>query len=82
MFIKFLGILLFIGMIGFLILGVFLGGVVRLFRSGGQKTNNRRSAANRSNSSNDSPTTQKKFSKNEGEYVDYEEIKDGRVCQK
>lgn len=72
---KFLGLLLIIGLLGFLILGVFLGRVIRFFgpSSDRAKTNRRRSDNQSTTNSN---ATQKKFSKNEGEYIGYEEIKD------
>ena len=72
---KFLALLLLLGVFGFLILGVFLGRVIRFFGSTDRrKTNNNNSANNRN--SNPTNETQKKFSKNEGEYISYEEVKD------
>lgn len=71
---KFLGFILIFFLIGFLILGVFLGRVLRLFRSSGRDRTTRRSSSAYNNTTPDPP--QKKFSKDEGEYVQYEEIKD------
>ncbi|MDR2949923.1 MAG: DUF4834 family protein [Dysgonomonas sp.] len=72
---KFLGLLLIIGLLGFLILGVFLGRVIRFFGPSSDRAKaNRRQSNNRSTTNTNTP--QKKFSKNEGEYIGYEEIKD------
>lgn len=69
---KFLGLLLFIVISAFLILGVFLGRVIRMFGP-----TNKTKGNTRKNSNNYTPDPpQKKFSKNEGEYINYEEIKD------
>lgn len=69
---KFLGLLLIVGLFGFLILGVFLGRVIRFFGpSSDRARSNRRQPNNQSTN-----TQQKKFSKNEGEYIGYEEVKD------
>jgi len=68
---KFLGILFFGVLFVFLILGVFLGRAIRSFSSSNKTKNNRQTNYN--------PTpdaSQKKFSKDEGEYVNYEEIKE------
>jgi predicted lipid-binding transport protein (Tim44 family) len=71
---KFLGFLLLIGVFGFLILGVFLGRVIRFF---GPSSDRAKGNPGRTNKNQPAPdTTQKKFSKNEGEYVNYEEIKE------
>ncbi|MDR0824165.1 MAG: DUF4834 family protein [Prevotella sp.] len=71
---KFLGFLLLLGLFGFLMLGVWLGRIIRFFGSSSEraKANHRQS----NNSTSTANTPQKKFSKNEGEYVGYEEIKD------
>lgn len=71
---KFLAFLLLLGLFGFLLVGVLLGRVIRFFGSS-DKNKKRRSSGNKSHSQ-DSSNTPKRFSKNEGEYVDYEEIKD------
>lgn len=69
---KFLGLLLFIVIFAFLILGVFLGRVIRTFGPTPKPKSN-----NRKKNNNYTPDpSQKKFSKNEGEYVSYEEVKD------
>lgn len=69
---KFLGLLLFIVISAFLILGVFLGRVIRTFGP-----TNKSKSSNRKKTNNHTPNPpQKKFSKNEGEYVSYEEVKD------
>ncbi|MFV0535800.1 MAG: DUF4834 family protein [Dysgonomonas sp.] len=69
---KFLGLLLFIVISAFLILGVFLGRVIRMFGPTNKTKGNTRK--NNNNYTPDPP--QKKFSKNEGEYISYEEVKD------
>ncbi|GAB6008913.1 DUF4834 family protein [Dysgonomonas reticulitermitis] len=68
---KFLGLLLLIVIFAFLILGVFLGRVIRTFGP----TNKTKSSNHKNNNYTPDPP-QKKFSKKEGEYVSYEEIKD------
>jgi hypothetical protein len=69
---KFLGLLLLIVIFAFLILGVFLGRVIRTFGTTDKTKRN-----NYKKSNNYTPASpQKKFSKKEGEYVNYEEIKD------
>ncbi len=72
---KFLGFLLLIGLFGFLIIGVLLGRVIRFFGGPDTKAKSARRKSNRQQQS-DYTTPQKKFSKNEGEYVSYEEVKD------
>lgn len=69
---KFLGLLLLIVISAFLILGVFLGRVIRTF---GPTNKTKGNARKKSNNYTPEPS-QKKFSKNEGEYISYEEIKD------
>ena len=71
---KFLGFLLIFALLGFLILGVLLGRVMRFFAPDDKNKSNRR--RKNSQQQNTQATPQKKFSKNEGEYIDYEEIKD------
>ncbi len=73
---KFLGFLLLIGLFGFLILGIFLGRVIRFFGPSSDRAKGNRRQANNNSRSASEDTTQKKFSKNEGEYVNYEEIKE------
>lgn len=70
---KFLGFLLLFALLGFLILGVLLGKVMRFFAPDDKGKSTRRQAGRQQETYN---TSQKKFSKNEGEYVNYEEIKD------
>lgn len=73
---KFLGFLLLIGLFGFLILGIFLGRVIRFFDPSSDRAKSNRRQTNNNSRSAAEDTTQKKFSKNEGEYVNYEEIKE------
>jgi predicted lipid-binding transport protein (Tim44 family) len=73
---KFLGFLLFIGLFGFLILGVFLGRVIRFFGPSSDRAKSNRKQSGNKTASDNANTLQKKFSKNEGEYVNYEEIKE------
>lgn len=72
---KFLMFLLLIGLFGFLVIGVLLGRVIRFFGPE-DKTKTQRKKNNRSQHSNAANTVQKKFSKNEGEYTSYEEVRD------
>lgn len=69
---KFLGLLLLIVIFAFLILGVFLGRVIRTFGP----TDKTKSSNHKKNNNYTPDPPQKKFSKKEGEYVSYEEIKD------
>ncbi|NDV94697.1 DUF4834 family protein [Dysgonomonas sp. 521] len=73
---KFLAFLLLIGVFGFLILGVFLGRVIRFFGPSSDRAKSNRKQSRNKAASNNTNTSQKKFSKNEGEYVNYEEIKE------
>lgn len=73
---KFLGFLLLIGFFGFLILGIFLGRVIRFFGPSSDRAKSNRRQTNNNSRTTAEDTTQKKFSKNEGEYVNYEEIKE------
>lgn len=73
---KFLLFLLLLGLFGFLTIGVLLGRVIRFFAPEEKKRPNRKQANNKSHYSDNQDKPQKKFSKNEGEYVSYEEIKD------
>ncbi|WP_246347962.1 DUF4834 family protein [Dysgonomonas hofstadii] len=59
---------------GFLILGVLLGRVMRFFAPNNKNKSGRRQTNKQQQDAYN--TSQKKFSKNEGEYIDYEEIKD------
>ncbi|MDU1893054.1 MAG: DUF4834 family protein [Dysgonomonas sp.] len=74
---KFLLFLLIIGVLGFFVLGALFGRVIRFFGSGNTSNNNRRTT-NRQNTRRSEPSDspQKKFSKEEGEYVNYEEVRD------
>lgn len=69
---KFLAIIFLFILSVFLILGVFLGRAIRSFGPPRSKSNSR--STNNKNHFPEPP--QKKFSKNEGEYVNYEEVKD------
>ena len=71
---KFLGLLLLIVISAFLILGVFLGRVIRTFGPTDKTKGNTRK--NNKNYTPDPP--QKKFPKDEGEYISYEEIKEDK----
>lgn len=82
---KFFGILLLLFIFGFLVLGVFLGKVIRSFSSSNttsgstSNTNNnsqtRTKRADHTNQRHNS-SHHKLFSEDEGEYVNYEEIKE------
>lgn len=71
---KFIGLILLLVFLGILVFGIFLGKVIRFFgpternRTAGQQSKN-----NQQNATNIPP---KKFAKDEGEYVNYEEIKE------
>ncbi|WP_029906939.1 hypothetical protein [Prevotella sp. 10(H)] len=73
---KFLGFLLLLGLFGFLVIGVLFGRVIRFFGSGDRGAQKKRRSNNRAQQEYSSNATPKKFSKNEGEYVSYEEVKD------
>ncbi|MDH6308976.1 putative lipid-binding transport protein (Tim44 family) [Dysgonomonas sp. PFB1-18] len=73
---KFLGFLLLIVIVGFLLLGVVLGRVIRFFGPSDNKRNTSRSRTNDSSRQSTKEPAQKKFSKNEGEYVPFEEVKE------
>lgn len=73
---KFLLFLLLIGLFGFLILGVLLGRVIRFFGPADKTRSNQQRKNSKSQYSNTENTPQKKFSKNEGEYTSYEEVRD------
>lgn len=73
---KFLMFLFLIGLFGFLILGVLFGRAIRFFGPEDRKRTSKQQKSNKSQSS--ANVTQKKFSKNEGEYVNYEEIRDDK----
>lgn len=71
---KFIGFLLLIVFFVILVVGILLGKVIRFFgptqrNRSTQKSHNRQQSGTENN-------TIKKFSKDEGEYVNYEEIKD------
>lgn len=73
--IKFLLLLALFGFFGFLILVVLFGRVIRFFGGGSKKSKAKQRKANsKSQYSKSADTAPKKFSKNEGEYVDYEEV--------
>lgn len=75
--IKFILFLALFGFFSFFIIVVLFGRVIRFFGGGSQKPKaKQRKANNKSQYAQSTNTTPKKFSKNEGEYVDYEEIKD------
>jgi hypothetical protein len=75
MLFKFFVALLLFALLGFLLFGVLLGRVIKFFGSSDNSKTNKRT--NRSNNQHQSANTpSKKFSKNEGEYVNYEEVKD------
>lgn len=67
-----------IAFFGFLILVVIFGRIIRFF--GGptkkDKTKQRKASSRNQDSRSSANTSAKKFSKNIGEYVDYEEIKE------
>ncbi len=73
---KFLALLLTFVVFGFLFLGVFLGRVIRFFGPSDRRKASRKQANRKSEYSKQQDTPQKKFAKSEGEYVNYEEIKD------
>lgn len=74
---KFFMFILLIGLFGFLLIGVLLGRVIRFFGGAPEKTKSgQRKSKNKSHNNEASSNVPKKFSKNEGEYVDYEEIKE------
>jgi predicted lipid-binding transport protein (Tim44 family) len=75
---KFLGFLLVLGLFGFLVIGVLLGRVIRFFGPEDRGKSNKKRPANKSQSSKSPDVSQKKFSKNEGEYISYEEVKDDK----
>lgn len=74
--IKFILFLALIAFFGFLFLVVILGRVIRFFGGSTQKAKKKQYKSSSKAQNTSSNTTIKKFSKNEGEYVDYEEIKD------
>lgn len=73
---KFFMFLLLIGLFGFLLIGVLLGRVIRFFGGAPEKTKSGQRKSKNKSYNETSSNTPKKFSKNEGEYVDYEEIKE------
>jgi len=71
---KFLAFLVLLVFLGILIFGIFLGKIIRFF---GPTDKNRSSGRQQQNShQNTSNTPPKKFPKEEGEYISYEEIKE------
>jgi hypothetical protein len=72
--VKFLLAIIF----GFLLYGIVTKGIVRFFgMTDKNRPTNKSRPGNKSQQYTNSPdTSQKEFSKNEGEYVDYEEVKD------
>ncbi|MBK5719655.1 DUF4834 family protein [Dysgonomonas sp. Marseille-P4677] len=73
---KFLGFLILLGLFGFLVVGVLLGRAIRFLRPEDKRRNNSRRTNNKAKQSESPTSSQKKFSKNEGEYISYEEVKD------
>lgn len=79
MLFKFLALLFVFGFFGFLVFGVLLGRVIRFFNPSQKgKTKNNGNTTTGSSSQTYGNTPQKKFSKSEGEYVSYEEIKEDK----
>lgn len=75
---KFLGFLLVLGLFGFLVIGVLLGRVIRFLGPEDRNRSNKKRSGSKSQSSKSSNNLPKKFSKNEGEYISYEEVKDDK----
>lgn len=78
---KFLAFLFILGFFGFVVVGVIFGRAIRFFGSADQTRDGRKKTSNKNKSNrsakSQSPTySHKKFSKDEGEYISYEEIKD------
>lgn len=72
MLLKILGILFI-----FLIVAPLIGKIIRLFSVTNHQVNNRQRRQNRTYTNANTPDKpQKKFKKEEGEYVSYEEIKE------
>jgi len=74
---KFVALLFVFGFLAFLTIGVFLGRIIRFFNPSSSKTKAKQNKT-RTNNSQSYENPQKKFSKNEGEYVNFEEIKDDK----
>jgi len=70
---KFLAFIFIIGLFGFLIIGVLLGRAIRFF---GPADKNKSARQKQKKGDETTTSSVKKFSKNEGEYVNYEEIKE------
>lgn len=68
---KFLGVIFIFILSAILFFGIFLGRVLRSFGA-----NKSRRYDGKQNQGNEQSPSSKKFSKGEGEYVSYEEIKD------
>ncbi|GAB6120159.1 DUF4834 family protein [Dysgonomonas termitidis] len=75
---KFLGFLLILGLFGFLVIGVLLGRIIRFLGPEDRGKSNKKRPGTKSQSSKSPNVSQKKFSKNEGEYISYEEVKDDK----
>lgn len=73
---KFLGLLFVFGFLGFLIFGVFLSRVIRFFSPSSSKAQGKKAHSRSNTKQQYENTPQKKFAKDEGEYVSFEEIKD------
>ncbi len=74
MFFKFIGILLIVALLFFLLVGVLFGRVIKFFNPSSNENRSKQRSTNNQYTQKEKVT--KKFSKNEGEYVSYEEIKD------
>lgn len=73
---KFLIFLVLIGFFVFSVLVVIFGRVIRFFGGSSQKTRKKQSKSSKKAQYSSTNTPPKKFGKGEGEYVDYEEVKD------
>ncbi|MDR2954137.1 MAG: DUF4834 family protein [Prevotella sp.] len=71
---KFLALLFLVALFGFLLIGVLFGRAIRFFNPNSDKNRGNRQSGN-NKATKKSP---KKFSENEGEYVNYEEINDDK----
>lgn len=72
-------LIIFIIIIVAMIVIAIIGGFIKIFRAGGNNRSNRSQSPFGSNTTEPEMNThQKEFKKEEGEYVDFEEIKDDR----
>ena len=73
------GLLLLIPVLVIVALFVIIGNIIKAFKPNGRSSSHSRTRQSPyKNAGNNSTTNpQKEFSKDEGEYVDYEEIKEG-----